>query len=264
MIQVNECIRNYANNDRTPPTVQLEVLDVYKAACPAHSSILCGMASHAVLVLVLSGEVLMDQTGPSIPSNRVIYIPQYRRFHLSALRESEVILVTFGYQGPLPVLKDKGAVLEAGLEVCGYFQQLYRHKHDHSSLPGIPDSLLLLLLDRLQAEAAGGTALPAKAIRWIEQHAKIDITAGDVADAMNCSVAHLNRLLNRETGRCLSEWIVQARLREIRQWLSLGTRNTAAMAEALGFSSAELLRKYFKYHTGMSLREFAATHPLVL
>ena len=92
--------------------------------------------------------------------------------------------------------------------------------------------------------------------QWIEQHIACYITAKTVAEAMNCTVAHLNRVIKKHSGKCLSTNIAERRVSAIKYLIKEQTLTTKEIADRLAFESTELLCKFFKYHTGISIKEY--------
>lgn len=61
-------------------------------------------------------------------------------------------------------------------------------------------------------------------------------------------------------GECLSDKIIQFRIAKIKQVCSVEDLSIADIANKLDFYSSELLCKFFKYHTGMSITEYRNLH----
>lgn len=136
---------------------------------------------------------------------------------------------------------------------------MYKNQCFCDNLPGVNEGLLLNILNMLSIRYnyySAELSLYQKCYEWIEQNAYRFISAEYVAEAMGCSVAHLNRTVKKYSNKCLSEMIAEARISAIKQFVKFSDSSTQDMALNLGFESAELLRKFFKYHTGVSLKEY--------
>ena len=156
-------------------------------------------------------------------------------------------------------MKESSSIKESTFEMRQYAQTLYAMKNFDNHLPGTLESILMLILIEINLNFFLNTnerKLLKRSFEWIEANSKSNITASIVASAMNCSVAHLNRIMKQHTGKCLSELISQRRTFEIEQLYLNSNYTTKEIAEILDFESSELLRKYFKYHTGSSIKEY--------
>lgn len=76
-------------------------------------------------------------------------------------------------------------------------------------------------------------------------------TAAEMANHINLSVRHLNRVFQQEMGVSTGEWLEQARIARARELLSerLPIKSVAAMC---GYSSSDVMRRAFVKVTGMS------------
>lgn len=76
-------------------------------------------------------------------------------------------------------------------------------------------------------------------------------TAAEMANHINLSVRHLNRVFQQEMGVSTGEWLEQARIARARELLSerLPIKSVAAMC---GYSSSDVMRRVFGKVTGMS------------
>ena len=99
-------------------------------------------------------------------------------------------------------------------------------------------------------------ALYRQACDWIEKNAERAITSQEVAIAIGCSRAYLNRVVKAACGECLSDVIAQYRLERIKNFCDSGGISVSEIAHRLGFYSTELLCKFFKYHEGVSINKY--------
>ena len=90
----------------------------------------------------------------------------------------------------------------------------------------------------------------------IENNSDRNITAENVADALDRSRAYLNRVIKSVDGSCLSEKIISSRIKRIQNLCSVENLSLAEISQKLDFYSPELLCKFFKYHTGMSVSDY--------
>ena len=92
-----------------------------------------------------------------------------------------------------------------------------------------------------------------QACDWIEKNSERAITSQEVAMAVGCSRAYLNRSVKSACGECLSAVIARHRLERIKNLCDSGNMSVSEIASRLNFYSAELLCKFFKYHEGISI-----------
>ena len=220
-----------------------------------HSS----MSEYHAIYWVCSGRIYLQQEALSCSKNALIFVPKRSKLSFTTEEETTLLHLSFEYSGSLPFFKSGKQILTANHEVQDALDRLYRSGLFNDVLPGIAESFLLITLNEIRMSLSteySNRKLFEEAYEWIECHAKQDIIASDVAAAMSKSVAHLNRVVRQHTGESLSALIASRRIFEIQQLCSCKGITTEEIAKRLNFSSPELLRKYYKYHTGFSLKQY--------
>lgn len=89
-----------------------------------------------------------------------------------------------------------------------------------------------------------------------QQTAGTALRARDVAHAVGCSIAHLDRLMVAETGRTVHEQLEGTRLRQAMDALRSGSITLKALAYDLGFSSPPHFHSWFRKQTGTTPLKF--------
>jgi AraC-like DNA-binding protein len=92
----------------------------------------------------------------------------------------------------------------------------------------------------------------------------LELSLGEVAHQVHCSVAHLSRVFRRHTGATLHGYRQQIRLHQALQMLGDGGLSLADVAAQLGFASQSHMSEAFRRHFGArpsGLRALAAGRP---
>lgn len=88
-----------------------------------------------------------------------------------------------------------------------------------------------------------------------------EVSARDVAEALNLNADYLGRLFKKHVGRTLVEEIQFARLREARLRLLEGDDTVENVALSCGFKDAGYFRRVFRRAEGVPRRSFAGSRP---
>ena len=212
------------------------------------------------LFCVISGEVYIPNVKKRIDKNSIILIKKFSRIKLEIKENTEIVHIAFTASDILPSLSSSGNLLF--LENFGNFpliNKLYRFASNKNYGAGIKEALLLELLHDINdysIAAHSKITLYKRACAWIEKNSVKAITSQDVAVALNCSRAHLNRIIKMLSGECLSDVVARCRLERVKNLCDGGNISVSEIANRLDFCSVELLCKFFKYHEGISITEY--------
>ena len=212
------------------------------------------------LFCVISGEVYISNSKKRINKNCIILIKKFSRIKLEIKDNTEIVHIVFTASDIFPSLSSSDNLLI--LENFGNFSlinKLYRFASKKNHGFGIKEALLLELLydiNDYSIAAHSEIALYKRACDWIEKNSAKAITSQDVAAAVNCSRAHLNRIIKTISGECLSDAVARCRLERVKNLCDGGNISVSEIANRLDFCSAELLCKFFRYHEGISITEY--------
>jgi len=248
----------YTSNDRTYTQNTISVVECTKNRYEKDYFYHSGQTENHMLFWVCSGRIRPRDETEWLQKNSLILVPKRSRFSCSTDENTTLLQIIFDYTEPLPFPVGKKLILNASYEIQEYLNKLYRIGLFQDTLTGLPESLLLLVIHEIHTMLHADLSnrkLFEETYEWIEQHAKQNISASDAADAMNKSVAHLNRVVRQHSQQSLSELIASRRIFEIKHLCSSKSITISEMADALDFASPELLRKYYRYHTGTSLKQ---------
>lgn len=212
--------------------------------------------SNKALLLVTSGSIAVG--GNEIKKGNIVYISKYSRYKFSAVTTANVIEILFEYSNDsLLLFKENIRIFKAPLETIEYINKIYYNKFYVNMLSGVNEALLLNILNILNILCDSYSAnfgLYQKFCEWLETSNYT--TAEQASVAMGCTVAHLNRTVKKYSNKCLNTVISEKMISKIEMLIKYSNYSTKEIALTLGFGSPELLRKFFKYHTGMSLKDY--------
>lgn len=96
-----------------------------------------------------------------------------------------------------------------------------------------------------------------KAVQYIREHYRENITTQDIADAVKLSRSYLCDLYSRETGESLGDTLLRYRMEEAEWLLRTGDCKVYEIAEQVGFQDAKSFAKAFKRWSGFTPKEYA-------
>lgn len=212
------------------------------------------------LFCVISGEVCLSNSKKRLGRNNILLIRKFSQTELKIKENTEVIRIGFTTSLRLSFLerRDDLAFFESSA-IFSLINKLYRLVCLKKQDLGIKEALLLELLYEMNDHGKATLSemeLYHYACDWIEKNSVRAITAQDVASALNCSRAHLNRVVKAANGECLGNIIARYRLERIKNLCDSGGISVSEIAYRLGFYSTELLCKFFKYHEGVSINKY--------
>ena len=212
------------------------------------------------LFCVICGEVYLPDLRKTIGKSGVALVRNFSQVKLEIKENTEIIHVAFSASNMLPILnKRTGEILLESLADFSLINKLYRYSCRKNCVSGIKEALLLeLLCDINDCSKATHSEinLYQQALDWIENNSVRVITSQDVAWAMKCSRAHLNRIIKNTCGENLSNVVARHRLERVKSLCGSGDMSASEIADKLGFCSTEQLCKFFRYHEGISINEY--------
>jgi transcriptional regulator GlxA family with amidase domain len=87
---------------------------------------------------------------------------------------------------------------------------------------------------------------------WIAEHLTEYLTTQDLAQRMSMSVRTFERIFTRETGTAPAQYVLQLRVEAARRALERTDRGLKQVASAVGFSSADVMRRAFVRLLGLT------------
>lgn len=247
----------YRHGERNEKKISLDVVKSQKHHLGAGAVYKLPLSEHYILILIVSGSIIMD--GYRAGKGNIISVSRFTKFELTSCEPADIISVVFDYSDGIELFTERLRVIKAPSDIREWVKRIYDNNFFCNLLDGVNEGLLLNVLNMLNILCNSRTLelnLYQKCREWIEQNSGKCITAEEVAEAMSCGVAHLNRMVKKHSGKCLCTIISEERIFRIKQLADSSELSTKSIASKLDFGSAELLRKYFKYHTGISLKDY--------
>ncbi len=121
--------------------------------------------------------------------------------------------------------------------------------------------LKLCLLHIAEEKAEVNTQLGVRILDYVHKHfEKSNLTNEEIAAVFGYHPYHITRVVKKETGMSLRNYVIHYRLRVAKDLL-LTTRHTVAeIAFRTGFCSSAYFSKTFKEHSGLSPKEYRKIH----
>lgn len=128
---------------------------------------------------------------------------------------------------------------------------------DMAALHDVLAKSLLRLID--QQNGAGdvqANQIVARAIQYVKQHFREDVTLVNVAEELNVSLFYLSKLFRKHTGTNFTEYLTQLRVDYAKKLLAAGEMSIKEVAYAAGFNSQSYFSKIFKKYAGVAPSEY--------
>lgn len=248
--------------NREPPVETLSLFSAQKLALQQGGATVLKAGSGTRLLGVLRGEatLLFEKTAVLIRPDSTVLIQGFLDVSCQAAPGTVLASVTFHYTGELPPLTSAPfRKLRNTAEVRDLTQKLANAGRYPSEIPGRREGLLLVLLDavcRCTRAEGGNYEIYERCCEYAESRAGENPSAQEASAALGYNRDHLNRICRECAGKTLKEVIAGEQLKLLRQLLHDRNLTGTQAAGLLRFDSPELLRKFVRYHTGMSYKEF--------
>lgn len=92
--------------------------------------------------------------------------------------------------------------------------------------------------------------------RYIDQHYGSDISLTTLSELFHINSAYLSEIFKVQTGRNFSEYLVERRMKEAKQFLKDQHLKIIDVANLVGFSSSAYFSTVFKKHIGQTPVEY--------
>ncbi|WP_028608809.1 response regulator [Paenibacillus harenae] len=112
---------------------------------------------------------------------------------------------------------------------------------------------------RLNDKGHGGQLIT-KAIEYIKQHYREDVTLQDVADSVHVSKSYFSNLFKKQAGQNFIDYLIDLRLHEAKRLLVQDECKIYEVAEKSGFNDVKYFSKLFKKMTRMTPVEYREKH----
>jgi transcriptional regulator GlxA family with amidase domain len=113
-----------------------------------------------------------------------------------------------------------------------------------------------LQFSRKSEAAPAGRAALQELQRWVAANPEFDHSVASLAERMNLSPRHFSRLFRSEIGITPANWVEEARVNAARRLLEQGQAAPKQVAARCGFADADVLRRAFSRHVGVTPAEY--------
>lgn len=96
--------------------------------------------------------------------------------------------------------------------------------------------------------------------RWVAANPGLDHSVASLAQRMELSPRHFARLFRSEVGMTPAAWVEAARVEAARRLLEDGQDMPKQVAARCGFADADVLRRAFARHVGVTPAEYRKRH----
>ncbi len=114
----------------------------------------------------------------------------------------------------------------------------------------------LILLDGEDAKAQESNFAVSSIKKLIREHPEGDLSLGVLAERFHMNPSYLSRIFHQETGRLLTDYILQVRLERARSLLADTQLRIYEVATQAGFGSAGYFNRVFHKAEGLSPKEY--------
>lgn len=113
-----------------------------------------------------------------------------------------------------------------------------------------------LQFSRKSEAAPAGRAALQELQRWVAANPELNHSVASLAERMNLSPRHFARLFRSEIGITPASWVEEARVNAARRLLEQGQAAPKQVAARCGFADADVLRRAFARHVGVTPAEY--------
>lgn len=117
-----------------------------------------------------------------------------------------------------------------------------------------------LQFSRGGSAAPSGRAALQEIQRWVSANPSFPHSVANLAGRMNMSPRHFARMFRAEVGITPADWVEAARVETARQLLEEGILTPKQVAAQCGFADADVLRRVFVRHMGVTAAQYRRHH----
>ena len=174
--------------------------------------------------------------------------------------KQSLIEAKYVFWGVLSILYK--AALDAGMDKAtaeslwhSYMQQ-GNEAHDYYAIDMLYRSIVIDYASRFSSSGASYSPRIKTAIEYIGKNLHYELDLSALSDSVGLNPRYLSSLFKKETGLSIQEYILDQKIREAREALSLTDGSVQEISTYLNFSSQSYFSKVFKKHTGMTPQQY--------
>lgn len=217
------------------------------------------------LIFVVKGTVLISEDGTDymLSKNDALFLrPGIEHRGIRPLNEDiSFYWVHFDFDTPVPLSQDgcQSASVKASSNMHILFRQLLHYANTKDYPKSCTEYLLRLIIIEvllsIARPAAAGNALVSKIEQWIRIHYDKNITLDMVENQFNYNRDYLSRLFKQYLNIGIKQYIDKVKMDKAKEFIVSGYALSDIPA-MLGIDSYNLFLKKFKYHEGISPKQF--------
>lgn len=245
---------------RKPPYDTISFAFLKKTLFPENLTYAFSSSAQYRLVFFLEGKATFSSKNGSFCTKKYdcAFLRRNESFQAKFEEQTEIIIAAFQYQGELPFFQNALKIFEDAVDLKDLFLRLCDAQRFSSTVDGTNEATILLILNELHTRTLQSNekiSLYRKCCLWAEENAYKNASVKDLANDLGYTAEHLNRIVRRFCNASLAELLAEKRIEKIRFLANEGGYSVKELANIFDFYSAELLRKYYRYHTGKNLTE---------
>lgn len=141
------------------------------------------------------------------------------------------------------------------------FKQLLHYRAEQNSEECLNYLMRLILIELFSDHIPNPiNRVSAEAAAWITANRDIPLKAEQVAAHFGYNADYLSRVFKADYGMSIKEFINKEKMRSIKELLLSSDMRLAEIAQNTGFSDYKYFLKFFKYHEGITPKEFLKTY----
>jgi len=181
--------------------------------------------------------IIADSENPFLLSGLEFYAPSYR-----------------------DTLKQSFSLLQDPFLIQAINQMIREYQYKKNGSENICDALLKVLLENLLrfSQESGSTRhnLTQDILEYINMNLHRTITHLELSQIFSYHKNSINRLLIRETGLSLKNYVIELRIRRSSEFLKYSNKSISEIAELCGYSSTTFFSRQFREKTGITPMQY--------
>ncbi|MFC5530682.1 response regulator [Cohnella yongneupensis] len=138
----------------------------------------------------------------------------------------------------------------------GVLEELLQHPRSIVQLQKNAAILLSGAAKYIGENSQGKSAMLVKVQQYVEDHLTDDLSREQIAEHVRLNAAYLSRWFKKETGRSLSEYVLEAKMNKAKRMLVDTNMKVSFIAESLGYLHDSHFAKIFKKAVGLTPFEY--------
>lgn len=144
------------------------------------------------------------------------------------------------------------------------WEMIREYRYGKIGAEKICDALLMTLLENIQRmgqkSGEGKRDLAKEILDYIANNLHRNITHEELTKVFSYHKNSINRLLVRETGLSLKNYVIELRIRKASELLKYSSKSIGEIGEFCGYNSAVFFSRQFREKTGMTPMQFRSSY----